>query len=474
MANNSVPDVDSVIAKFAGAKSKRKSVVELVGGDDEREAVPPEFSDDSLATAFTRRHGNDLRYCAPWGKWMRYDGTRWTEDRTVAVFDLVRVICRQAAGDADEKLARQIASGKTIAAVERLARSDPRHATVPETFDADPFLLNTPGGTVDLRTGETRPHRRDDMLTLTTGVIPDDLGDDRMWRKFLADITLEDEELEGYLQRLVGYCLTADVRDHILVFFHGGGANGKSTFLDLLLYIMGSYARQIPTETLMEARGDRHPTEIANLMGVRLAVSSEVEEGQHWAESRIKALTGDAVLTGRYMRQDFFEFKRTHKLIVAGNHKPSIRIVDDAMRRRVHLVPFRAKFMGDRADPTMPMKLRAEAPAVLAWAIRGCSEWQAGSLSPPTCVLSATKDYLDSMDTLGLWLDECCDTSDPTVETRSSTLYGSFSAWKEGRGEHAPSNVRFSALLESRHAKERRGGNVWFRGLRLRESGAPR
>ena len=207
-----------------------------------------------------------------------------------------------------------------------------------------------------------------------TGVSPDHNADDTTWRRFLADITLGDYDLECYLQRLVGYALTGDVRDHVLVFFHGGGANGKSTLVDLLLHILGGYAKQIPAETLMEAHGDRHPTDIANLLGVRLAVSSEVEEGGRSAEARVKTLTGDAVLTGRFMRGDFFEFQRTHKLVVAGNHRPAIRVVDDAIRRRIHLVPFLARFIGPKADAAMPERLRAEAPAVLAWAIRGCDE----------------------------------------------------------------------------------------------------
>jgi putative DNA primase/helicase len=294
----------------------------------------PEFSEDALALEFTRRHGEDLRYVAPWGKWLRYDGTRWAEDRTIRVFDLAREVVRDAATGADEKLARQITSAKTVAAIERLARSDPKHAILPEQLDADLYLFNTPGGTVDLRTGELRPHRREDLITKTAGATPDHDADDSTWIKFLADITCGQQDIADYLQRLFGYSLSADVRDHVLAFFYGTGANGKSTLIDLVLHVLGDYAKLIGTETLMEARGERHPTDIANLLGVRLAVSSEVEEGQHWAESRIKALTGDAVLTGRFMRMDFFEFRRTHKLVVAGNHRPSIRTVDEAIQRR--------------------------------------------------------------------------------------------------------------------------------------------
>lgn len=205
--------------------------------------------------------------------------------------------------------------------------------------------------------------------------------------------------------------------------------------------------------------GDRHPTDIANLMGTRLALSSELEEGQHWAEARIKQLTGDAVLTGRFMRQDFFEFKRTHKHVIAGNHKPAIRVVDDAMRRRIHLVPFNARFTGDRMDRSMPDKLKAEAPQILAWIIAGCLEWQAGGLAPPHSVTLATQDYLDAQDSIGQWIEERCDTSDPTAMTRSGLLYANYSDWKQLRGERAPSTVRFSAQMEQRFRKDRDPGN---------------
>jgi putative DNA primase/helicase len=434
----------------------------------EQADVAPEFSDDALALEFTSRHGDDLRYVAPWGKWLRYDGMRWTEDRTIRVYDLAREVCRDAARDADEKLARQVTSAKTVAAIEKLARSDPKHATLPEQLDSDPYLFNCPGGTVDLRTGELRPHRREDLITKLAGATPDHDAVDSVWIKFLKDITCGDKEIEDYLQLLLGYCLSADVRDHVLVFFYGTGANGKSTLIDLVLHILSDYAKLIATETLMESRGDRHPTDIAALLGVRLAVSSEVEEGQHWAESRIKALTGDAVLTGRFMRQDYFEFQRTHKLIVAGNHRPAIRTVDEAMRRRIHLCPFKARFTGDKADRHMPEKLRAEAPAILAWAIRGFLGWQSGGLQPPATVRAATEDYLSGQDTLGLWLDERCDTTDPSAEAQASSLYHDYKTWKNGRGERPLSQIRFSGQLEGRYPKGRRGGVIRFQGLTLK------
>ncbi len=449
---------------------RRESAEVIALMDSHDKAIrPPEFSDDALALAFIACHGEDLRFVAPWSKWLRWNGQRWTEDRTVAVFDLIRTVCRAAADRASsESLSRQLASAKTIAAVEKLARCDPAIAVVPEALDADSYLLNTPGGTVELRTGALRSHRRADLLTQVTSVSPQ-TGSTAAWRAFLKDVTCDDSDLEDYLQRLLGYTLTGDVRDHVLAFFYGVGANGKSTLLDLALELLGTYARQVPSETLMETRGDRHPTDIANLMGVRLAISSELEEGQHWAEARIKQLTGDATLTGRFMRQDFFEFKRTHKHVICGNSKPSIRVVDEAMRRRIHLIPFNARFTGARVDRAMPSKLRAEGAAVLDWLIIGCLEWQAGGLAPPSTVTLATDDYLDMQDSLGLWLAERCDGSDPAAQARSSVLYGNYHSWKELRGEKPPSQMRFSGQLEQRFSKGREtSGHVIFHGLSLR------
>lgn len=449
-------------------KSRGLSHLLVVKGNNQ-EALPPEFSDDSLAAEFTMRHGDDLRYVAAWGKWLIWTGNRWVEDRTVAVFDKVRTVCRDVAVTAKERMARQMTSGKTIAAVEKMARSDPKHATLPEAFDADNFLLNTPDGTVDLRSGILRPSNRDDLLTKITAVGPSDVDEATTWQQFLSDVTCGNREIEEYLQRYFGYCLTGDVRDHVLVFFHGNGANGKSTMLDLLLHILGGYAKLIPAETLTEARGERHPTDVANLNQVRLAVSSELEEGQHWAEARIKSLTGDAMLSGRFMRTDFFEFRRTHKHIIAGNHRPAIRVVDDAIRRRIHIVPFLARFDGKCADRDMPAKLRSEASAILAWAIQGCLRWQEVGLKPPAAINTATTNYLESQDTLGLWIDEECDVTDKTAQERSSALYERFREWMARRSEKPPSQVRFSAQLEARHDKERLTiGVMVFNGIRLK------
>ena len=431
---------------------------------------PPELSDDALADVFAQRHAQDWRYVAAWGQWLRWDGRRWTQDRTLAVVELVRHICREAAAIlGNVRLARQVASAKTVMAVKHIARADPRIAATPEQWDARDFLLNTPGGTVDLHTGMLRLHQREDYLTKIAGVAPNASMPHPNFQRFLKDVTCGDEGLATYLRRIAGYCLTGDCREQVLILCVGVGANGKSTLLDALCYVFGDYAKVIAAETLLESRNGRHPTEIANLMGVRLALSSELEEGQAWSEARIKALTGDERLAGRFMRQDFFDFRKTHKHIVAGNHRPGLRTVDTAIRRRMHLIPFEAKFTGETRDRHMLDKLRAEGPAILAWAIQGCVDWQKHGLSMPQKVMAATDEYLASMDLLQLWIDECCVTTDPTSREKSSALYASFAAWKAERGEGVPSHMRFSEWLQGAGFRKLKstGGAMVFEGIAL-------
>ena len=434
----------------------------------------PEHTEEELAGLFTVGYAIDLKYVAALGKWLWWDGARWLIEKTLLALDLARSVCRGQAKllqkekqSEKDKLAAAIASAATVAAVVRMASADRRHALTPEQLDTDPFLLNTPGGTVDMRTGKIQAHRREDLLTKVTAVTPDHEADAPTFWRFLDAITCGRQALQDFLQRVFGMCLTGDTRDHVLLFFLGSGANGKSTLLDLMLHVMGDYARQILSELLLEQRGESHPTGLANLMGVRLAVASELAEGQAWNEARIKSLTGDERISARFMRQDFFEFRRTHKLIVSGNHKPTLRSIDDAVRRRLLLVPFDAHFAGDQVDRDMPAKLRAEAPAILAWAVRGALAWQSGGLCPPAEVTDATEDYLLAQDTLGEWIAQACDTSDHEAETPSSELYTAFHRWKERRGERAPSTVRFSSQLQARFRKERRSGIVRFQGIRL-------
>lgn len=416
-------------------------------------AVPPWASEDALALTFTKRHGHGLRFVSVWNRWLRWDGAAWVFDTTLAVFDLARVICREAASEClqsgKERPAVALASAKTVAAVERLAKADPRHAATVEQWDADPWLLNTPAGAVDLRTGQLRPSAPGDYVTKRTAVAP--AGDAPTWRRFLEEVTQGDMELVAFLRRMAGYALTGSVREHALFFLFGPGGNGKGTFLNTLTAVLGDYAAVASIETFTATPTDRHPTDLAMLRGARLVASQETEEGRHWAESRLKALTGGDPVTARFMRQDFFTFLPQFKLVIAGNHKPALRNVDAAMRRRLHLVPFTRRLGDEERDPTLPDTLRAEWPGILAWCIQGCVEWQRVGLLPPASVREASDDYFETEDALGAWMAECCDTAPGTSRFETSeALFTSWSEWAERAGEYVGSRRRFSQNLQAR------------------------
>jgi putative DNA primase/helicase len=312
----------------------------------------PAFSDDWIALTFTGRHADELRYCAAWGKWFVWDGVRWCADDTKKVFDLARKVCRDLAAQCNElETPKQLTSSRTVAAVKTMAESDRKHATTAEQWDADPWLLSTPGGTVDLRTGELRPCSQNDYITKVTAVTPG--GECPLWRRFLAEVTGGDQELQSFLQRVVGYALTGLTVEHALFFLYGTGANGKSVFLTTINGILEDYHRTAPIETFMHTHQTGHPTDLAGLRGARLVTSIETEEGRNWAENKIKALTGGDKIAARFMRQDFFDYKPEFKLVIAGNHKPKLRSVDEAIKRRFNLIPFTVTIPVEQRDPDL-------------------------------------------------------------------------------------------------------------------------
>lgn len=441
--------------------------------DGNADADPPAFSDEALALRFAERHAGRLRYVATWGRWLVYNGGRWRPDDTLRAFDLVRRMCREAARECgNPKTGIPLASAKTVAAAERLARSDRRLAATSDQWDTDQWLLNTPSGVVDLRTGTTRPHRVDDYMTKMTSVSANSACDTPIWKGFLHRIFGDDAELIGFMKRMVGYALTGTTREHALFFLYGTGANGKSTFLSAITGCAGDYHKTSPIETFTASAAERHPTDLAGLRGARLVTAVETEEGRRWAESKIKSLTGGDRISARFMRQDFFEFTPIFKLIVAGNHKPGLRSVDEAIRRRFHLIPFAITIPPEERDQNLGELLQAEWPGILAWAIDGCIEWGERGLGPPAAVHEATAAYLESEDGLAAWMEEA-GASDPDAWESTTALYGSYKAWAERSGEYSGSLKKFSQRLEDRAAgigmqKVRSSsGHRGFNGLRL-------
>jgi putative DNA primase/helicase len=434
---------------------------DLLAGHD----LPPPFSEEGLALRFSLLHERHLRYVAVWGRWLYWDEKRWCKDDTLAVFDRARKVCRAASAECveserDKAGATRIASKSTVAAVERLAQADLRHAATTQQWDSDPWLLNTPAGIVELRTGNIREHRPEDYMTKITRAEPG--TGCPLWMKVLERITNGNLELQAFLQRLIGYCLTGSTREHAIFFLHGNGANGKSVFLNTVANVLGDYGKTAPASVFTSGSTEQHPTDLAGLMGARFVTAIETEEGRLWAEAKVKALTGGDRVTARFMRQDFFQFVPQFKLLIAGNHKPGLRNVDEAMRRRMHLIPFSVTVNEKERDPELTEKLRAEWPGILGWAIEGCLAWQQEGLNPPEVVRRATTEYLASEDSVGRWIEEYC-IERPNCWAPVRDLFASFERCCKSAGESAGSKKRFTQTLESRGFRPTRTG--YARGI---------
>ena len=434
-------------------------------------------TEDSLALVFANEFSDRARFDHHSGRWYLWDGSIWRKNEDLAALEWCRGLCRTAAA-MDGKAAAKLGKHATVLGVEKLARSDRRIAVTSEKFDRDPMLLGTPGGTVDLRDGALRPAKQDDYITRQAAVAPADEGSrPERWLQFLDEATAGDQGYIDYLQEIAGYALTGKTNEHALFFIYGPGGNGKSVFLNVLRGILGDYAVTSPIETFMASRSPQHSTDVAMMKGARLVTASETDSGRQWAEAKVKQLTGGDKVAARFMRQDNFEFTPQFKLVIAGNHKPALRSVDDANKRRFRLLPFTVK--PEAPDPALEEKIRKEWPAVLRWMIDGCIQWQAEGLRAPDKVTAATAQYFEDQDSLGQWLAECCEVNDQgLIDTgctsamlcgKSSSLFGSWKKWCDDGGETPGSNKSFSEqLMRLGFQKKRSKNGIVFYGLALK------
>jgi putative DNA primase/helicase len=319
--------------------------------------------------------------------------------------------------------------------------------------------LATPSGTVDLRTGISRPADPVDRINRITAVGPADVADCDRWLTFLDEVTGKDDELIAFLQRFCGYCLTGDIGEHALAFVYGPGGNGKSVFLNTVSGILSDYATTAAMETFTATKYEQHPTDLAMLAGARLVTAAETEEGKFWAENRIKQITGGDPITARFMRCDSFTYRPAFKLMIIGNHEPMLRNVDDAARRRFNIVPFIRK--PARVDKGLEKKLKQEWSGILRWMIDGCLKWQAEGLSPSSTVAAATRSYFENQDLFGQWLEEKCN-AEPGNEKKTATsadLFASWSQFAKAAGETPGNRKSFARQLERRGFRSYRKGD---------------
>lgn len=428
---------------------------ELKGNFSDQRSLhaPRELSEESIAMKYAGSSLKWLRHIPAWKRYLVYDDVLgyWKYDEKNEAKYHVRNFCRGSSPFVADATARKLESNKTADAVLNLVGTDQRLVITPDQLDADPWMLNTPNRVYNFRSGRSRKmHRHTDYFTKVTAVPVDDDMETPLWDQFLLDITAGDSDLIGFLQRMAGYALIGTTQEQKLFFLYGTGRNGKSVFLNTVAEALGDYAMTATMELLTASNNDRHPTELAMLKGARLVTAQETEEGRRWAESKIKTLTGGDTITARFMRQDFFTFTPQFTLIVAGNHKPGIRNVDVAMRRRMVLVPFTTTIPADKCDPTLPERLKEELPGILAWCIGGAYSWMDSGISIPDVVLNATSEYMNDQDCIERWISEAC-ALDHSGTATMTDLFLSYLGWCARNGEVAGSQKSFSQKLRSKH-----------------------
>jgi putative DNA primase/helicase len=435
-----------VLAKALEGNTEFYKPLAAPGDDAPDISEPGGRTDDANAKRFVLRFGRKTRWCAPWKKWLVWDGRRWKPDDTERIWSWAGKIgnhlwaeLSEVAGALRREEANKVITfcrhsngARATEDMIKKARGQPGIPITHERLDADPWLLNCLNGTLDLGTGRLRKHRQEDYLTKLCPVEYDPDAKCPQWIKFLRRVMNDNKGLVRYLQRSIGYALTGEVTEQCLWFLYGTGANGKSTFTRTVQDLLGDYACQAAPDLLMAKKYQSHPTEWADLFGKRFVVASEAEQGKRFAEAVIKEKTGGEKVKGRGMHQDFFEFVATHKFFLCANHKPVIRGKDWGIWRRFRLVPFTVTIPEGERDPRLLDKLREEFSGILAWAVRGCRRWQETGLMDPPEVLEATENYRRESDLLQQFLDEVC-VLRPDVKTQASRLLEAYRDWTGDR-----------------------------------------
>jgi len=441
---------------------------------------PPARTDLGNAQRFAVEHGHELRHVRERRLWLGWDEKRWRRDATGdadrAAKQTVRRLFEDAARleDADERkaavqwaLASQ--SEPRIRAMLTLAATEPEIALAAAQLDQDPWRIACPNGALDLRSAQLRPNDPADLITLGVDIAYEPNATCRRWEQFLTEIFAGDVELIEFVQRFVGYCLTGDTREHVLAVLQGSGCNGKSTFLSILKRVLGDFCVTAGFDTFMRARGDRAPrNDLARLHRARLVTAAESGEGRRLDERTVKEITGGDTITARFLYGEHFEFIPQFKLMLVTNHRPKVDGDDDAIWRRLRLIPFEQSFEG-REDRELGDKLEAELPGILAWAVRGCLAWQQHGLGQAAAVTRATSEYRQDEDLLGAFLEERCIMAG---DTSTVALREAYEDYCRQIGEKPLAANVFGRRLAKRgiHRDRRTDGNREriYRGLSLR------
>ena len=435
------------------------------------------------ANRLVTRHGADLRYVVAFKSWYIWDSMRWAEDRSHEIIrraiDTVKSIYAELESPSGMRQRQQLLKhavqsekGQRLREMIRLAEALGECPTPPEALDADPWLFNVENGTIDLRSGELRPHTREDLLTRLVPIAYDPEAECPRWLSFLDRIFAGDAELIEFIQRAVGYSLTGATTEQVLFFAHGSGSNGKSVFLTTIGHLLGEYGATADFSTFLERRNEGPRSDLASLKGKRFVSAIESQEGQRLAGGLVKQLTGGDLLTVRALYTNEFTYRPTFKLWFASNHRPVIKDTGDAMWRRVRMIPFAVTIPPEEIDPTLSDTLLRELPGILAWALQGCLLWQETGLGVPPEIEAATAKYRAESDVFGAFLEECC-VLEPGAEVSASELLERHTRWAKDTHERELSQRKLSKVMGERPEQfySVKRSTVYWIGLRLRRDG---
>jgi putative DNA primase/helicase len=434
--------------------------------------------DSGNAERFHAIFGDDFRYHRDSGTWLRWNGIRWVSgnDEVIQSFiQAMRLLAKQATAMADHKAADLVTKHafkscdlhKVKAGLE-LARSIPKVSVTSSMLDHDAMLVCAENAVIDLRTGLTVPPNRSHLITKQIGTHYDPDATCPLWLSFLDTVTGGDRELMVFLQMAVGYTLTGLTSEQCLFFLHGRGQNGKGVFTSTIEALLGDYSQTAPESLFVVNRnGGGIPNDLARLVGCRLSVAAELDEGAAFAESRLKSLTGSDTITARFLHKEYFDFAPTHKFWISGNHKPAIRGTDTGIWRRIRLIPFTVTIPDEKKDKRLSEKLKDEMPGILNWAIDGCLKWRNIGLIVPSCVKAATDEYRAAEDVVGQFLDEA---TIPEGETTKSELYLHYIAWCDRSGIGGRSRLtsrKFNDRISERGCYDsgRKNSGVFWTGI---------
>lgn len=436
-------------------------------------------TEDGLAQAFLAQHGSELRYCPPSGRWLRWAQYRWVWDEADLHWQYVLQLARQLPRSGRwTRFHGKARSASGVAGVTRLARTSPTITVGLDELDAHPYELNTPSGIIDLRTGRLHPADRTHLHTRSTAVGPDFDRRGEVFDRFLDDTFGDDIDLRTYVQRLVGAAAIGTVLEQILPFAHGDGADGKSTLFGAIMYTLGigttGYSIAASTDLLLQRPHADHPTELAQLAGARLVVCSELDEGQRFAEARLKLLTSPDIIPARFMHGNWFSFRPSHSLFLLGNHRPAATSGGPALWRRLRLLPFTRSVPEERQDPHLPERLQQEAPAVLAWIVQGAVAYLRDGTGEPDTVRAATAAYATEQDSVAGFVAGCCELAvdRPAVQVTTGALRSAYERWcAENDGEPVTAKV-FTQRLHRLGVTSGRGakGVRRYEGITLRDA----